>query len=178
MPITEAPEPVTTMLPPSPCSIIRGTAALMVCQTPTRLTSTTLRKPSSETRWAWVYSCPMPALASTTSTRPNSASPAARARSTWSWSRTSARVATISPPASRTRRTVSSRSAGPDMAKGTVSIWAHRSNPMTRAPSAASRSASARPWPRATPEMNATRPCRAGAPGGRAAGVGSLIARC
>src|SRR5580698_8675971 len=57
-----------------------------------------------------------------------------------------------------TSLTVSARSAGVAIAYGTLSTCAHRSTAMMSAPSAASRIAWLRPWPRAAPVMKATLP--------------------
>ena len=56
---------------------------------------------------------------------------------TWPWSRASAVTATIWLPASLTRRSVSARSPGVDISRGTVPICPHRSNPMIFTPSRA-----------------------------------------
>ena len=55
-------------------------------------------------------------------------------------------------------RTVSARSSGVAESYGTLGSGAHTSTTITSAPSAASRSASARPWPRAAPVTSATLP--------------------
>ena len=88
--------------PPRPASIIAGTAAETVCQTPVRLTEMT----SSHCSWLISQngneSIPIPALAMTMSISPKEARPASTTWATARRSRASAWSATIFPPAAST----------------------------------------------------------------------------
>ena len=61
-------------------------------------------------------------------------------------------------PVFSTWRTVSARSSGVAESYATLGSGAHTSTTITSAPSCASRTASARPWPRAAPVTSATLP--------------------
>ena len=61
-------------------------------------------------------------------------------------------------PVSSTSFTVAARSSAVAIGYGTDAIWSHRSTAMMSAPSEASFTAWARPWPRAAPVMNAVFP--------------------
>ena len=145
--------------PPRPASTMSGTVTWRVFQVPVKMTSMASCQ-------AWGASSPnvpagwIPALATTmvTGPRPSRTLPVGPPRP--ARSRTSALRATMRRPIASTAATVSARSASVAMAYWTEGIWPQMSTAMMSAPSLASFTAWARPWPRAAPVMKATWPSR------------------
>src|ERR1700677_1975005 len=109
-PLRPATELVMTMEPPLAWSIMAGMQARTEFQTPLRLMPITSSQVCSGVSHDFLRAT-TPALATQMSTCPKRLIPSCTAASTCAYSRTSALAATISPPASSTRRTVSSGSA-------------------------------------------------------------------
>ncbi len=122
---------------------IPGMTARLQWKTPWQLTANTRPHSASETSTVWSESPPIPAEQTRTSSRPSSTSTRATASSTCCERVTSAAMASAPLPSSSAVAPASS---------------AFRSRIATRAPPARSRSAAARPIPRAPPVTSATRP--------------------
>src|SRR5262249_6198035 len=136
------------MMRPQPRATIPGRTAWLHNSAPRRLTSMPRHHLSRGVSQKGPNGSTTPALLTSTSTDPRRCAMALRALVTPRGSVTSAENATASPPATRIRCVVSSRSA------------AERAITATLAPEAASVCAMARPMPRPPPVTTATLPCR------------------
>lgn len=132
---------------PPPAATRCGAATITVFQVPVTLTLWSYSNSSGVTR-SHIAGTQIPALATTTSRRPSSAIAPSTADLSPPMSRMSTCADTIRRSSFSTSATVSARSSGVEDGYGTFRS-AQTSTATMSAPSSASRTACARPWPRA-----------------------------